>query len=88
MKYFNQVQPPECILAPTEGEKLSRILFSGDYAHRAVYDFHMLKSFLEQAGFRQIHRASPGFSNSPVMQAETIDQHVEISITVEVIKEV
>jgi len=86
MAFFNPIQPPEFILAPTEGERLSRILFSGDYAHRALYEYSMLKSFLEQAGFRQIHRASPGFSDSTVMQAETIDQHIEISLVMEVIK--
>ena len=83
MSFFNQIQPPEFIQAPTEGEKLSRILFSGDYSHKAIYNFDMLKVFLEQAGFRKIQQVSPGFSNSEVMKNETEDQHIEISITVE-----
>lgn len=86
MSYFNSVQPPEYIEAPTDGEKLSRLLFSGDYAHKALYNFEMLKNFLEQAGFQKILRVSPGFSHSEVMRDETIDQHIEISITVEAIK--
>ena len=83
MSYFNQIQPPEYIQAPTEGERLSRLLFSGDYQHRAVYDFEMLKNFLEQAGFVEIEKVSPGSSHSEVMRNETKDQHVEISLTVE-----
>ncbi len=88
MSYFNQIQPPEYILAPTEGEKLSRLLFSGDYQHRAVYDFGMMQNFLGQAGFKpdKIHRVSPDFSHSEVMRNETRDQHIEISLVVEGIK--
>jgi len=88
MSFFNQIQPPEYIQAPTEGERLSRLLFSGDYSHKAVYDFGMLQNFLENAGFQpnKIYRVSPGFSNSDVMRIETEDQHVEISLTAEAIK--
>ena len=87
MGYFNQIQPPEYIQAPTEGERLSRLLFSGDYQHRAVYNFEMLKNFLEQAGFVEIEKLSPGSSRSEVMRNETKDQHVEISLTMEAKKE-
>ncbi len=88
MSFFNQIQPPEYIQAPTEGEKLSRLLFSGDYQHKAVYSFEMLKNFLEQAGFRpeRIFRSVPGFSHSEEMQSETQDQHIEISLLVEGVK--
>lgn len=88
MSYFNPIQPPEYISAPTESEKLSRLLFSGDYSHKAIYDFPMLRNFLEQAGFKteKIHRVSSDFSYSEVMKAEAQDQHVEVSFIVEVIK--
>lgn len=88
MGYFNQIQPPEYIQAPTEGEKLSRLLFSGDYSHKAVYDFAMLKSFLHQAGFElgKVYLVGPDFSWSEVMRNETRDQHVEISLIVEAMK--
>jgi ubiquinone/menaquinone biosynthesis C-methylase UbiE/glycosyltransferase involved in cell wall biosynthesis len=88
MAFFNAIQPSEYILAPTEGEKLSRILFSGDYQHRAVYDFGMLKSFLNQAGFEsgKVYLVGAGFSWSPVMQNEAMDQHIEISLIVEAMK--
>jgi predicted SAM-dependent methyltransferase len=85
MSFFNVIQPPEYILA-SEGERLSRILYSGDYSHRAVYDDDMLKAFLEQAGFRQISRVNPGLSHSPVMRDETEDRHIEISLTIEALK--
>lgn len=86
MAFFNQIQPPEYIQTPTEGEKLSRLLFSGDYQHRAVYNFEMLKNFLEQAGFAKVFRSVAGFSHSEAMQMETTDQHVEISLFVEAVK--
>lgn len=88
MSFFNQIQPPEYILAPTEGEKLSRILFSGDYSHKAVYDFGMLKNFLHQAGFElgKVYLVAAGFSRSPAMQQEAPDQHEEVSLIVEAIK--
>ena len=88
MGYFNQIQPPEYIQAPTEGEKLSRLLFSGDYAHKAIYDFEMLKNFLHQAGFElgKVYLVGAGFSRSPAMQQEAPDQHTEVSLIVEVIK--
>jgi predicted SAM-dependent methyltransferase/glycosyltransferase involved in cell wall biosynthesis len=87
MDFFNAVdQPTEYILAPTAGEKFSRLLFSGDYQHRAVYNWDMLKDFLEQAGFNKIFRSMPDFSHSEEMQMETVDQHVEISLLVEAIK--
>ena len=86
MSFFNAIQSSEFIQAPTEGERLSRLLFSGDYQHKAVYDYDMLKNFLEQAGFRKVQQASPGFSNSDTMRSETQDQHVEISLCVEVVR--
>lgn len=88
MPFFNPIQPPEYIQAPTQGEKLSRLLFSGDYQHKAIYDFEMIKNFLEQAGFEsgKIYYVSPGFSHSAVMKDETEDQHIEISLTVEAVK--
>lgn len=88
MSYFNQIQPPEYIQAPTEGEKLSRLLFSGDYSHKAIYDFGMLKNFLHQAGFElgKVYLVGAGFSRSLAMQQEAPDQHTEVSLIVEVIK--
>ena len=88
MSFFNQIQPPEYIQAPTEGEKLSRLLFSGDYSHKAIYNFEMLKNFLEQAGFEpgKTYNVSPGFSHSKPMKDETEDQHIEVSLTVEAVK--
>lgn len=88
MSFFNQIQPSEYIIAPTEGERLSRILFSGDYQHRAVYDFGMLKSFLHEAGFElgKVYLVGAGFSWSPVMQNEAPDRHTEVSLIVEAIK--
>ena len=85
MSFFNQIQPPEYIEAPTRAEKLSRLLFG---EHKAAYDFEMLKNFLEQAEFEagKIYRVSPGFSYSEVMKTETEDQHIEINLTVEAVK--
>lgn len=87
MSFFNQVQPPEYIQAPTEGERLSRLLFSGDYSHKAIYDFAMLKNFLHQAGFElgKVYLVGPGFSWSGIMR-ETKDQHIEVSLTIEAMK--
>jgi len=89
MGYFNALQPPEYIAAMTQGEKLSRILFSGDYQHKAVYDWDMLRIFLGQAGFEgsKVRVVSADFSYSVVMKSETEDQHVEVSFTVEALKE-
>lgn len=88
MNYFNVIQPPEFISAPTEGEKLSRLLFSGDYQHRAVYDYESLKAFLMQAGFSsdKIFRMPSGESQNSVMKNEMRDQHQEISLYCEAIK--
>lgn len=88
MSYFNQMQPPEYILAPTDGERLSRLLFSGEYNHKAVYDFAMLKNFLHQAGFElgKVYLVGPQFSWSQTMQYETKDQHIEVSLIVEALK--
>lgn len=86
MEYFNKIQPVEYVTAPTDGERFSRLMFSGDYAHRSIFNFNMMRSFLEQAGFRQIFRSAAGFSHSEVMQTETKDQHEEISMYVEAIK--
>ncbi len=82
MAYFNAIQPPEFISALTQGEKLSRILFSGDYAHRGVYDFEMLKAFLVRVGFSpdRIFRMPSGESQSDVMKREMRDQHQQISL--------
>lgn len=89
MDYFNGIQPSEFIDAPTAGEKLSRLLFSGNYEHRGVYDFDMLKSSLMQVGFaaEDIHSTSAKVSASPIMQAETKNPHVPISLICEAIKE-
>jgi ubiquinone/menaquinone biosynthesis C-methylase UbiE len=86
MAFFNEIQPPEYIQAPTEGERLSRLLFSGDYAHKAVYDYEMLDNFLKQAGFEKVYRVSLGFSYNEVMKEETKDQHIEVSLIVEAVK--
>ena len=86
MGFFNIIQPPEFIQAPTEGEKLSRLLFSGDYQHRALYDFDILKSFLAQASFQKVQQVSPGFSFSETMKNETQDQHEIISLVVEAVR--
>jgi SAM-dependent methyltransferase len=86
MDHFNIDQPVEFILAPTDGEKFSRLMFSGDYAHRAIYDYPMMENFLRQAGFQRVVRSTQGFSHSEAMQLETKDQHPEISLYVEAIK--
>lgn len=86
MSFFNAIQPPEYVQAPTEGERLSLILFSGDYQRRAIYDYDMLRSFLDQAGFSKIQQVSPGFSQSEIMKSDTQDQHVEVSLIVECIR--
>jgi predicted SAM-dependent methyltransferase len=89
MSFFNAVeQPVEYIQAPTMGEKFSRLLFSGDYQHKAIYSWDMLKNFLEQSGFQsnKIFRGGPGFSHSELMQMETQDQHESISLFYEAVK--
>lgn len=86
MAYFNVDQPMEFVLAPTEGERFSRLMFSGDYAHRAIYDYAMLESFLRQAGFPTVVRSVRDFSHSEILQKETKDQHPEISMYVEAVK--
>jgi ubiquinone/menaquinone biosynthesis C-methylase UbiE len=86
MSFFNQIQPPAFIQAPTEGEKISRILYSGDYSHRACYNYEMLESFLRQAGFSKVFRSVVGFSHTEAIQAETTDTHPEISLIVEAVK--
>lgn len=87
MSFFNSIQPPEYITAYSQGEKLSRILFSGDYQHKAIYDFGFLANLLQQGGFQssRISKVSPGFSHSLMMQ-EVPDAHVEVSLVVEAIK--
>jgi len=64
------------------------IQFSGDYSHKAIYSFEMLKNFLEQAGFQlsKIYRVSPGFSYSDTMKNETEDQHEIVSLNIEALK--
>ena len=86
MAYFNDIQPKKYIDAPTEGEKFSRLLFSCDYAHRAVYDWPMMRDFLEKAGFLHIKRRKPGDSWNIDMQTQATDQHVKVSLYVEAIK--
>ena len=86
MAYFNVDQPLEFITAPTEGERFSRLMFSGDYAHKAIYDYKMLESFLHQAGFGTVVRSIQGFSHSETLQMEAKDQHPEISLYVEAVK--
>lgn len=86
MAYFDQIQPPEYVKAPTAGEKLSRLLFSGDYAHRALYDYSMLESFLEQVGeWACIYDQPSNISVNPEM-LRLPDQHVPISMYVEAVK--
>ena len=80
---FGVIQPEEFRNAPTECEKFSRLMFSGDYAHRAVYDNDMLANFMEQAGFTVIGHMAPNDSMSARMQRETEDQHIEVSLFVE-----
>lgn len=88
MSYFNIEQPSEFAMAKTQGEKLSMLLYSLDYSHRVLFDYDMLKDYLEQAGFRpdRIFRSVAGFSHSEEMQTETQDQHIEISLIVEAVK--
>jgi len=86
MSYFNAIQPPEYIQAPTDGEKFSQLLFSREYEHKAIYNFDMLKSFLEQAGFTKVFRGVFGFSHSEDMMMQAQDQHPEESIFCEAVK--
>jgi predicted SAM-dependent methyltransferase len=86
MAYFDSIQPPEYVNAPTPGEKLSRLLFSGDYAHRALYDYSMLESFLEQAGkWACIYDQPPGVSVNQEM-LRLPDQHCPVSLYVEAVR--
>lgn len=86
MGFFDSIQPPEYVNAPTPGEKLSRLLFSGDYAHRALYDYSMLESFLEQAGkWACIYDQPPNISVNPEM-LRLPDQHCPISLFVECVR--
>jgi len=88
MDVFDPIQPKDYVSAKTSCEKLSLILFSADYQHRAVYDFDMLRDFLEQAGFcrEKIYLVKPSSSKSDDMKKETADQHVECSFAAEAIK--
>ena len=88
MAYFDDIQPRKYVEAKTQGEKLSRIMFSGDYAHMACYDYPMLFEFLGQAGFSQIIRLAPGESTSQQMFEEAVptDGHAKESLVVEAIK--
>jgi len=86
MSFFNAIQPPEYIQAPTEGEKFSQLLFSREYEHKAAYNWEVLKSYLEQAGFTKVFRSVFGFSHSETIQQETQDQHPEESIFVEAVR--
>jgi predicted SAM-dependent methyltransferase len=86
MDWINADQPMEYVLAPTAGEKFSRLMFSGDNEHKAIYDYGMLENFLNQAGFQTVVRSAQGFSHSETLQQETKDQHPEISLYVEAIK--
>lgn len=85
---FDKIQPEEYVNAKTACEKLSLIIFSEDYQHRALYDFEMLRDFLEQAGFsrEKIYLVKPSLSKSDEMKKETADQHVECSFVAEAIK--
>lgn len=86
MNWINADQPIEYVLAPTEGEKFSRLMFSGDNEHKAIYDYAMLDDFLHRVGFKTVVRSALGFSHSETLQQETKDQHPEISLYVEAIK--
>ncbi len=86
MAFFDQIQPPEYIYSPTQGEKLSRLIFSGDYAHRALYSLDMIVSFLEQAGAwsRIIHQEPNVSVNSEMLRLP--DAHTPINLCVEAVR--
>lgn len=86
MSFFNAIQTPEYIQAPTDGEKFTQLLFSREYEHKAVYNWEMLQDFLHQAGFTKIFRSVAGFSHSESIQQECEDSHIEISLFVETVK--
>lgn len=86
MATFDAIQPDEYRRAATQGEKLSRLLFSGDYAHRALYDYWMLRDFLGRAGFTTIVQRRPNESCSEIIKREAPDQHIEESLFVEAVK--
>ncbi len=88
MRDYDCIQPPEYINARTQGEKMSRLMFSGDYAHRAIYDFDMLRDFMVGAGFlaHNVTLCSLGQSKAPEMIRAYPDQHTEVSLYVEGVK--
>lgn len=86
MDTFDSIQPDEYRRAATQGEKLSRLLFSGDYAHRALYDYWMLRDFLGQAGFTMVAQRRPNETCCEVIERDAPDQHVEESLFVEAVK--
>lgn len=85
MDWYNGVQPDEFINAPTQGEKLSRLIFSGDYSHRAVYSPEMMWHMISKAGF-DASVMLPGWSHSPIIERDTQDQHVRESFVMEGVK--
>ncbi len=88
MEDFIPIQPDEFREASTQGEKFSRLMFSGDNDHKATYDFAMLRDFLVQAGFdrRHIERCPPGYCKAVEILKAYQDQHVELSLYVEAVK--
>jgi predicted SAM-dependent methyltransferase len=86
MVFFDKIQPPEYVNAATAGEKLSRLLYSGDYAHKALYDVDMMYEFLHEAGeWNEIRQQASNVSFNPEM-LRLPDQHVEISMFVEAVR--
>lgn len=85
MSRFDSIQPPEYVQARTQGEKLSRILFSGDYQHQAIYTRDMLAGMIEAAGLRAAPML-PGFSHDVRLVRDIADQHVEVSMFMEGVK--
>lgn len=86
MNFFDKIQPDEYVNAKTQGEKLSMLLYSLDYKHRAVYTFDMLKEYLEGASFSKVVQQEPGQSLSEVIKNEITDRHIPISLIVEAVK--
>lgn len=85
MAWFDNIQPKEYLEAKTQGEKLSRMLFSGDNAHRAIYNSEMMGCLLSKAGFKAIAML-PGWSHSKIIEQETKDQHIKESLIMEGVK--
>jgi predicted SAM-dependent methyltransferase len=86
MAYFDSIQPMEYQQSKTRCEKLSRLLYSGDYSHRVAYNWGMLANYLERAGFNDILKLKAGESHKVKYLQGVPDQHTEISLYMEGIK--